>query len=179
MSFLAKWAGPVRQDAPVVERKAAARPVADNTASKTLTVDGPLVPVSETRFEEAVQCTAVDVLNHEGVRRFQLDGVCTLGIWKAGDSPEVRAAISTLYPRGPQVFHLEDERVPNRYRTRKPAHLRTLEDTPTDAPRISWAEWKASMLKPAVRGAGGNREAFSDYGPQPFGMGRKARPTDG
>ena len=146
VSFLAKWAGPPKQDMSVVERAEAAPPIADDTASKTLTGDGPLVPVSETRFEEAVQSTAVDILNREGVRRFALDGVTTLGIWKAADTPEVRAAIATLYPGRTQVVRLEDERVPKRYRTRQPAHLRTLEDTPPDAPRISWAEWKASML---------------------------------
>ena len=146
MSFLAKWTCPPKQDVKVTERAETVGPVVDDTASTRSTADGPQVPISETRFEETLLRTAVDILNREGVRRFQLGGVTTLGIWKAADTTEVRAAIATLYPGGPQVVHLEDQCVPERYRIRKPAHLRTLEDTPTDAPRISWEEWEASML---------------------------------
>ena len=47
VSFLAKWACPPRQDVSAVEQAEAAPPIADDTASKTVTVDGPLVPVPD------------------------------------------------------------------------------------------------------------------------------------
>ena len=47
VSFLAKWTGPPRQGVQEVEREGAAQPVANDTASKTLIVDGPLVPVPD------------------------------------------------------------------------------------------------------------------------------------
>ena len=47
MSFLARWASPPKQDVSAVERAETAPPIADDTASKTLIVDGPLVPVPD------------------------------------------------------------------------------------------------------------------------------------
>ena len=90
--------------------------------------------------------TALEFLNREGARRFQLDGVAAVGIWKATDTPEMRAAIAILYPSGIQVVRLEDERVPDKYRARKPIHLKAIEDSLVEARRLRWAEWKASIV---------------------------------
>ena len=144
MSFLARWARPPIREGYGVEPVQAASSAPEDTVRKTLAADEPLVPISETRFEETVQSTAVEILNREGVRRFQLDGVATLGIWQAADTPEIRAAISTLYSQDIQIVRLEDECVPAKYKTRKPKHIVKRETG--DEPRISWHEWKARML---------------------------------
>ncbi len=87
---------------------------------------------------------AVATLNREGVRRFQLDGIATIGIWKDADTVDVRATIGALYPQGIQVVHLDDDRVPGKYKVRKPKQITERETA--DEPRISWHEWKARML---------------------------------
>ena len=79
-----------------------------------------LPPVSETRLSETIQKAAIDLLNRAGARQFILDGTFTIALWEGMDTPEIRAAISELHPGGVQVLHLEDARVPEKYR--QPRH---------------------------------------------------------
>jgi hypothetical protein len=103
--------------------------------------------VSDTRIEEAIRGAAIDILNREGARQFYLGGVFTIGLWRAADTPEVRAAITALHPGGVQVVHLEDARVPPPYREHKPLHVKTAAEwTPAEARGVAWAEWKAGVL---------------------------------
>ena len=101
-------------------------------------------PDPSTAQDTTTLIAAVATLNREGVRRFQLDGIATIGIWKDADAAEVRAAIGALYPQGIQVVHLEDQRVPGQYRAHKPKQ--PAERETADEPRISWHAWKARML---------------------------------
>jgi hypothetical protein len=79
-------------------------------------VHAAIPPISDTRVDEAVRCAAIGMLNAHGARQFYLNGIFTIGLWADEDKPEVRAAISTLHSDGVQVLHLEDARVPERYR---------------------------------------------------------------
>ena len=106
--------------------------------------EAPAAPHESTVPDDVALAAAVATLNREGVRRFQLDGVATIGIWKCADTAEVRVAIGALYSRGIQVVHLEDRRVPAKYKARKPKHIAERETV--DELRISWHEWKARML---------------------------------
>ncbi len=96
---------------------------AAGASEKPLNLVPDLPPVSDTRFDEAVRWAAVDILNRAGARQFHLDGRFTIAVWAAADLPEVRAAIATLHPAGVPVLHLEDSRVPERYRQYRPANL--------------------------------------------------------
>lgn len=97
-------------------------------------------PISESAVDEVTRWAAVDLLNRAGARQFFLGGVYTIGLWQDADCPELRAAIQTVHRGGAQVVHLEDRRVPDKYRQHRPPGPKG--ETASQA----WAEWKAGML---------------------------------
>jgi hypothetical protein len=70
---------------------------------------------------------ALDVVNCAGVRRFDVDGQLTIGIWQERDSAIVRHALTLLHGRRVRILHLEDHRVPERFRLWRPGDMHCVE----------------------------------------------------
>jgi hypothetical protein len=97
-----------------------------------------LPPEADTQIDEVVYQTAVDILNRVGARHIMVGGVFTIAIWASRDSELVRWAARSLHGDRVRVWHLEDERIPARYRVRRG-------DYP-DEFGTDWYTWKAGKL---------------------------------
>ena len=109
-------------------QKRSATPLEETAAGETL-------PIPETLVDQVATDAAIGLLNRAGARIFYLEGKFTVGLWPTADTSELRYAVRVLWPAAP-VVHLDDPRVPARYRDRPP-------EEPKGA---SWSEWKADMI---------------------------------
>jgi hypothetical protein len=101
-----------------IARKVIAEQKLRNSA-ETRPQESELPPVSDSRVDELVQRAAIGLLNAQGARQFMLEGRHTIGIWSSVDTGELRHAITSLYGHTVQVVHLEDARVPSKYRQQR------------------------------------------------------------
>jgi hypothetical protein len=67
---------------------------------------------------DAIYWEAFSTLNTVGVRHFMLDGRLTLAVWAHHDTEPIRRAAQTVHGPDVCIMHLEDDRVPERYRVR-------------------------------------------------------------
>jgi hypothetical protein len=89
-------------------------------------------------IDPVVYRTAIDMLNGIGARHIMVDGVFTIAIWASRDTEQIRWAAQSIHPEGVQIMHLEDHRVPERYRVRRG-------DYP-DEFGTDWATWERQRL---------------------------------
>jgi hypothetical protein len=89
-------------------------------------------------IDPVVYRTAIDMLNTIGARHIMVDGVFTIAIWASRDTEQIRWAAQRIHPEGVQIMHLEDQRVPARYRVRRG-------DYP-DEFGTDWATWERQRL---------------------------------
>jgi len=61
---------------------------------------------------------ASDLLNRNGVRILQLEGVEAVGVWSDLDGPEVRAALRTLGGEAALIRYLDGDAIPPDFKAR-------------------------------------------------------------
>jgi hypothetical protein len=65
-----------------------------------------------------VRSNANALLNREGIRLFNLDGVVTVCVWSDRDGPEIRNALQVLGMNDQPIYYLDGDNVPETHKER-------------------------------------------------------------